>query len=210
MFRSPLFIPCIMKTGPKSALADEIKACRLCEARFAATATEHEPRPVPWFRPGAKIVICGQAPGARVHTSGRPFTDPSGDRLRDWMGIEEETFYDLTRVSVLPMAFCFPGYNDKGSDLPPPPICHRTWHERVMAHLGDVPLLLLVGGYSQKWRLKSKQNVTDCVRDWRAHAPEIVPLPHPSWRNTAWIKKNPWFEKELLPVLRARVQEVLA
>lgn len=191
------------------ALVDEIKACRLCTAQFAGTATAHRPRPVVWFRPGARILVCGQAPGARVHASGRPFTDPSGDRLRYWMGISDDVFYDLARVAILPMAFCFPGYDAKGSDLPPPVICNETWHERVMNQLGDAPLVVLVGGYAHRWHLGRRGNVSDTVRAWRDHAPRVFALPHPSWRNTAWLKKNPWFEVEVIPELRARVAEVL-
>ena len=193
-----------------ATLIPKIKSCSLCADRFAATTTAHRPRPVVWFRPGARILICGQAPGARVHASGRPFTDPSGDRLRDWMGIEEAVFYDLDRVAILPMAFCFPGYDGKGSDLPPPALCHQTWHARVMDLLGDMPLMLLVGGYAHRWHLKARQNVTETVKGWRDHAPRVFPLPHPSWRNTAWLKKNPWFESDVLPNLRAEVTKVLA
>jgi uracil-DNA glycosylase len=127
-------------------LIEEIRACRLCAARFAATATAHAPRPVVWFRPGARILVAGQAPGARVHANGRPFTDRSGDRLRDWMALSEAEFYDLSRVAVVPMAFCFPGYDAKGADLAPPLVCADTWRARVMAALGEVPLTLLVGG----------------------------------------------------------------
>lgn len=190
-------------------LVTDIRACRICADRFAATATGHRPRPVAWFRPGARIVIAGQAPGARVHDSGRPFDDRSGDRLRDWLGLDRATFYDRDRIAIIPMAFCFPGYDAKGSDLPPPPICAATWHDRVFAHLGDVALTVLVGGYAQRHHLGGRSNVTDTVAGWRAHAPEVFPLPHPSWRNTAWLKRNPWFETELLPVLRDRVAQVL-
>lgn len=190
-------------------IRDDIRACRICAERFAATHTGHAPRPVVWFRPSARLLICGQAPGAKVHESGVPFTDPSGVRLRDWMGVDETTFYDRDRIGILPMAFCFPGYNAKGSDLPPPPICAKTWRQPALDMLPNVELILLVGGHAQKWHLGTK-NVTDTVRDWRAHGPRFLPLPHPSWRNTAWLKKNPWFEAELLPVLRARVKEVLA
>jgi len=190
-------------------LIEEVRACRLCADRFAATATAHEPRPVVWFRPGARILIAGQAPGARVHESGRPFTDPSGDRLRDWLGMDAATFYDLSRVAVVPMGFCFPGYNDRKADLPPPPLCARTWHNRVMAALPEVELKILVGGHAHLWHMGAKTPVTETVAAWRDHAPRVFPLPHPSWRNTAWLKKNPWFEAELLPVLRAWVKEVL-
>lgn len=197
------------QTPAETALATEIRACRLCAARFAATATAHVPRPVVWFRPGARLLIAGQAPGARVHESGRPFTDPSGDRLRDWLGIDAATFYDLSRVAVVPMAFCFPGYDNKGSDLPPPPVCGRTWHNRVMAELADMPLTVLVGGHAHLYHLGARGPVTQTVAAWRDHAPRVFALPHPSWRNTGWLKKNPWFETDLLPVLRARVKEVL-
>ncbi|MBC58755.1 MAG: uracil-DNA glycosylase [Confluentimicrobium sp.] len=194
-----------------TALAAELAACTLCAPRFAATATGHSPRPVPWFRSGARIVVAGQAPGMRVHKAGRPFFDPSGDRLRDWMGITAEQFYDRDRLSVLPMAFCFPGYDAKGADLPPPPVCAATWHDRITAGLGDVALTLLVGGYAQRYFLgaDAKGGVTRTVQGWRAHAPRVFPLPHPSWRNTGWLKKNPWFAAEVLPALRTRVKEVM-
>ena len=190
-------------------LKADLRACRICADRFAATATRHAPRPVVWFREGARILVAGQAPGARVHQSGVPFDDPSGDRLREWMGIGRETFYDKSRVAILPMAFCFPGYDAKKSDLPPPPVCARTWRAGLVAELGSVRLTLLVGGYAQRWHLGTKAGVTETVRDWRGNAPGMIPLPHPSWRNTAWIKRNPWFEGELLPVLRERVREAL-
>ena len=192
-----------------SDLATEIRACRLSSDRFAATHTAHQPRPVAWFRSGAQILIAGQAPGARVHESGRPFTDPSGDRLRDWLGIDEVTFYDQSRLAIVPMVFCFPGYDAKGSDLPPPKICGETWHDRVMDHLGEMPLTILVGGYAHKYHPGIKTGVTETVQNWPARAPHVFALPHPSWRNTGWIKKNPWFEAETLPAFRARVQEVL-
>ncbi len=188
----------------------EITACRHCAARFAASRTAHAPRPVVWFERGAPIRVVGQAPGARVHASGLPFDDPSRDRLRDWMGIDRATFYDRRRLAITPMAFCFPGYDARGADLPPPPDCARLWAARVDEFLGPVPLTLLVGGHAQKWHLHHRRSVTETVAGWRAHAPAIFPLPHPSWRNTAWLKKNPWFAAELLPALRARVREVLA
>ena len=187
------------------AIAD----CRICADRFAATATAHSPRPVPWFQPGARLLIAGQAPGARVHDSGRPFDDPSGDRLRDWLGLERARFYDRDQVAIVPMAFCFPGYSAAGADLPPPAICAQTWRNPVMDALGDVPLTLLVGGHAMRWHLGAAR-VDDTVRAWRDHAPRVFPLPHPSWRNTAWLRRNRWFENEVLPALRARVQEVLA
>ena len=189
-------------------LTDQIAACRLCADRFAVTATAHAPRPVVWFRPGARLLIVGQAPGARVHASGKPFDDPSGQRLRDWMGIPPETFYDRDRIAIVPMAFCFPGYDAKGSDLPPPPICAQTWRAQVMAQLNP-RLTLLVGGHAQRWHLGAKGSVAEIVAGWRDHAPTVFPLPHPSWRNTGWLKRNGWFADDLLPALRARVQEVL-
>ncbi|MEL7280505.1 MAG: uracil-DNA glycosylase family protein [Pseudomonadota bacterium] len=190
-------------------LQHKIKTCRLCEARFAETHTQHAPRPVAWFQPGARLLIAGQAPGMRVHMSGRPFDDPSGDRLRDWLGLSWDEFYDTARVAFVPMAFCFPGYDAKGSDLPPPKLCGETWHDQVMEALHSVRLRVLVGGYAHKYHLGLRSSVTETVKAWREHVPEVFPLPHPSWRNTAWLKKNPWFEAELLPVLRARVHEVM-
>ncbi|SLN25101.1 Uracil DNA glycosylase superfamily protein [Roseovarius albus] len=190
-------------------IATEIATCRICEDRFAATHTAHEPRPVVWFQPSARLLIAGQAPGMRVHKSGQPFDDPSGDRLRDWLGLDPEAFYNTKNVAIVPMAFCFPGYDAKGSDLPPPKICGETWHTRVMNTLKNVQTTVLVGGYAHKYHLGAKTGVTETVKSWRDHAPNVFTLPHPSWRNTGWLKKNPWFEAELLPVLRARVKDAL-
>lgn len=194
------------RAGPVPlSLPDRIAACRLCEGRFAATATAHAPRPVVWFQPSARVLIAGQAPGARVHASGRPFTDPSGDRLRDWTGLSFDQFYDRDRVAIVPMAFCFPGYDARGGDLPPPPICAATWRDEVMAGLPALRLTLLVGGAAMRWHLGAG-DVTATVADWRSHATRgIFPLPHPSWRNTGWLKRNPWFAAELLPDLRRAV-----
>lgn len=194
-----------------SALTDQIAGCRLCADQFAATETAHAPRPVVWFRTGARLLICGQAPGMRVHRSGRPFTDPSGDRLRVWMGVDEDAFYDLDRVAIVPMAFCFPGYDAKGADLPPPGRCAATWHSAVMADLAaTVQTTLLVGGYAHRWHLGTRSGVTETVAAWSDRAPQVFALPHPSWRNTGWLKRNPWFEAQVLPALRTRVKEVLA
>jgi uracil-DNA glycosylase len=194
-----------------AALTDEIRACRLCATRFAATATGHAPRPVPWLSETAPILLCGQAPGARVHALGRPFDDPSGDRLRDWLGVDRETFYDRRRFAVLPMAFCFPGYDAKGSDLPPPAACAALWRGRALAAMPAVRLTLLIGAHAQRWHLGGPARpVAEAVRDWRAAGEGMLPLPHPSWRNTAWLKRNPWFETELVPELRARVARLLA
>jgi len=189
-------------------MATDLAQCTLCAERFAATRTAHAPRPVLWFRQSARLLIAGQAPGMRVHQSGVPFDDQSGDRLRDWMGVGRDTFYDRDRIAIVPMAFCFPGYDAKGSDLPPPAVCAKIWRQGVLDSLPSVQLTLLIGGHAQRWHLGTR-NVTDTVADWRAHAPAVIPLPHPSWRNTGWLKKNPRFEAELLPVLRAQVAEVL-
>jgi uracil-DNA glycosylase len=190
-------------------LAADIRSCRLCAARFQATATAHVPRPVVWFRPGARLLIAGQAPGARVHETGTPFTDRSGERLRVWMGVSEAEFYDLTHVAIVPIAFCFPGYDARGADLPPPPVCAATWRGQVLESLGRVRLTLLVGGAAIGWHL-GLRDVTATVADWRKTLPQgVIPLPHPSWRNTGWLKRNPWFEAELLPDLRGAVRQVL-
>ena len=162
-----------------------------------------------WFRPSARLLIAGQAPGARVHASGQPFTDPSGDRLRDWCELSPEAFYDLERVAIVPMAFCFPGYDARGSDLPPPAICAATWRARVIEALPQVRLTLLVGGAAMRWHLGAR-DVTGTVADWRRYAARgIFPLPHPSWRNTGWLKRNPWFATELLPDLQRAVAGVM-
>ncbi|WP_428548415.1 uracil-DNA glycosylase family protein [Profundibacter sp.] len=154
-----------------------LQSCRLCADRFAATATAHQPRPVVWLDPQARILIAGQAPGARVHDSGKPFDDPSGDRLRDWLGVDADTFYDLQQFAFAPMGFCFPGYDAKGSDLPPPKLCADTWRRDLIHHLTQLRLTLLVGGYAQKWHLgkAAKGGVTRTVKGWRDHAPDVFP-----------------------------------
>jgi len=190
-------------------LAAQITACRLCAGAYAATATAHAPRPVAWFAPSAVIRIIGQAPGKRVHDSGRPFDDASGDRLRDWLGLTRATFYDRARIAITPMAFCFPGYDARGADLPPPRRCAETWHDAVDQALPNVRLTLLVGAYAQRRYLGARGALTETVRAWRDHAPATFPLPHPSWRNTGWLNKHPWFEAELLPVLRSRIATTL-
>ena len=188
------------------SLLSEIRACQICAAHLP-----HGPRPVLRAKPTARIVIAGQAPGTRVHASGVPFTDPSGDRLRDWMGIGKEAFYDDTKIAIVPMGFCFPGLDAKGGDLPPRRECAPAWRGKVFAHLEHVELTLLVGQYAQAWHLKGrrKETLTETVKAFRIFGPAFLPLPHPSWRNNAWIKKNPWFEEELLPHLRRRVSRIL-
>ncbi len=187
----------------------DIRACRLCATRFAATRTRHQPAPVVWLDPAARILIAGQAPGLQAHEKQRPFDDRSGDRLRDWMGVSRDDFYDLQRMAFLPSAFCFPGYDAKGSDLPPPKICAETWHAGVMRQLPNLRLRLLIGGYAQAIHLGTRTPMTQTVAGWRDHLPGTIPLPHPSWRNTAWLRRNPWFETDLLPVLRAEVRKAM-
>lgn len=189
------------------ALLEEIRACRACAGELA-----HAPRPVVHVFPETRLLICGQAPGRRVHESGMPFTDPSGDRLRGWLGIDAETFYGDRRIGVAAQAFCFPGTNPKGGDYPPPRRCAQLWRPRLLEQLKQVELTLLVGGHAQVWALgaRAKASMTDTVRAWPEYAPDILPLPHPSWRNTAWLKRNPWFEAEVTPWLQARVREILA
>ncbi len=190
-------------------LQDQIAACRLCADRFAATATAHVPRPVVWFAPTARLLIAGQAPGARVQASGRPFSDPSGDRLRHWLGLSSEAFYDRDRVAIVPMAFCFPGYDAKGADLPPPKLCAQTWRAQVMATLPQIRLTVLLGGAALRWHLGA-QRVGETVAAWRQFGARAeFPLPHPSWRTTAWERRNAWFGDELLPELRAAVAQVM-
>ena len=189
------------------AVLAEIAACRACEGELP-----HEPRPVVMVTPKTRLLICGQAPGRRVHESGMPFTDPSGERLRAWMGIDAETFYGRPEIGVAAMAFCFPGTNPKGGDFPPPPRCAKLWRPRLLAALPKMELTLLVGGHAQVWALgdRAKINMTQTVRAWREYLPQCLPMPHPSWRNTGWLKRNPWFEAEVTPYLRQRVRGILA
>ena len=189
------------------ALLAEIRACRICEAHLP-----HGVRPVLRARTTAKLCVVGQAPGIRVHNTGVPFNDSSGDRLRDWMGLDGDTFYDESCIAIVPMGFCFPGYNAHGADKPPRRECARHWRARLLAELPRFPLTLVIGIYAQRWHLgqNAKANVSETVRAWRDYAPRYIPLPHPSWRNNAWLKKNPWFAEELLPYLRRRVQRLLS
>lgn len=194
-------------------LSDEVSACRICVDSPKGKPLPHEPRPVAVFSSTAKILICGQAPGTRVHASGKPFTDPSGDRLRDWMGMDEDAFYDPNQLAILPMGFCFPGLDAKGGDLPPRKECAAHWRTRAMAAMPQIELVLAVGQYAQKWHLGSqcRKTLTETVSAWReivgsSARPMIFPLPHPSWRNNHWIKKNPWFSNALLPELKKQIQ----
>ncbi len=154
-------------------------------------------------------MIAGQAPGSRVHESGVPFDDPSGDRLRDWMGIERDMFYDPTKIAILPMGFCYPGTGSSG-DLPPIPLCADTWRKRLLEQLEEVRLTLVIGQYAQHWHLnKVEKNLTATVKAWENYGPSQIPLPHPSPRNNIWLKKNPWFEGRLVPVLKGRILRAL-
>ena len=199
-------------SGPDldQVLAD-IRGCRACLGELP-----HTPRPVVRVFPETRLLICGQAPGRRVHESGLPFTDPSGDRLRSWMGVDYEAFYADPRIGVAAQAFCYPGTapprNGKaGGDYPPPRRCAELWRPRLLEALPRMELTLLVGGYAQVWALgeRAGANMTDTVRAWRDFTPAMLPMPHPSWRNTAWLRKNPWFEDEVVPYLRQRVRDIL-
>ncbi|MEQ8935660.1 MAG: uracil-DNA glycosylase family protein, partial [Amphiplicatus sp.] len=187
------------------------RACRFCVKTPKGTPLPHEPRPVLQASKTAGLAIFGQAPGTRVHASGKPFTDPSGDRLRDWLGIGEDVFYDPARIAIIPMGFCFPGLDAKGGDRPPRKECAPLWRERLMAALPNLETMVLVGQYSQKWHLgeRATGSLTETVEYWRDYAPRFFPTPHPSWRNNAWLKKHPWFEAELLPALRKQVKTLL-
>lgn len=200
------------------ALVDEIRTCRICrDAPRYGAPLPHEPRPVVQVSPSARLCIAGQAPGVRVHASGRPYTDPSGVRLRSWLGIGEDIFYDPQMVAVVAMGFCFPGLDAKGGDLPPRRECAELWRKRLMARLPNLELILLVGQYAQRWHLDAKtvgKSLSETVGRWREiyrsdACPRLVPMPHPSWRNNAWLKRNPQFETEVLPVLRADVARIV-
>jgi len=186
-----------------AALLAEARACRVCAAELPLG-----PRPVLRAAAGARLLIIGQAPGTRVHASGIPWDDPSGERLRDWMAIERETFYDETRVAIVPMGFCYPGRDAAGGDRPPRPECAPLWHPRLVGHLPEIKLTLLVGGHAQRHYLDRKRSVTETVRAWRESLPRYWPLPHPSWRTRAWARRNPWFEAEVIPALRAALGDL--
>ena len=190
--------------GDFRQLIESVRKCRLCEKSLPMG-----PRPVLQVDPQARILIAGQAPGRRVHESGIPFDDPSGDRLREWLGVSKATFYDSAQIAILPMGFCYPGTGTSG-DLPPRPECEPAWRSRLIQELGAVRLTVVIGMYAQKWHLPdTRKNLTETVRAWRDYAPTVIPLPHPSPRNNIWLKKNPWFSEELLPVLHERVRQVL-
>jgi uracil-DNA glycosylase len=187
-------------------LVREARACTVCAAHLP-----HPPRPVLRVGTTARLLIVGQAPGRRVHESGIPWNDPSGQRLRDWLGLEPEVFYDERRVAILPIGLCYPG-TVNGADLPPRKECAPLWHPRIVPALGQVRLTLLVGSYAQAFHLadRRKPAMTETVRAFREYLPRFLPLPHPSWRNSGWLKRNAWFEAELLPELRRLIRATLA
>jgi len=189
-----------------ASLLREIRGCRVCAAHLPLG-----PRPVVRAKASARLLIIGQAPGTKVHESGIPWNDRSGDRLREWLELERDTFYDESRVAIVPMGFCYPGVDKNGGDRPPRKECAPLWHDRVMQRLSSIELTLLVGSYAQAYYLEARRQatMTATVQAWRQYLPNYLPLPHPSWRNTGWLKRNPWFESELLPKLRSRVTMLL-
>jgi uracil-DNA glycosylase len=183
-----------------------VRACRLCRGELPLG-----PRPIIWGNPGAKILIIGQAPGMRVHESGVPWDDKSGERLRDWLSLGANTFYDEDKIAIMPMGFCYPGRAPNGADLPPRPECAPQWHDQILSEMPLVELTLLVGSFAQKYYLgkKAAKTMTETIRLWKIFGPSIVPIPHPSWRVTFWLKKNPWFEDDILPYIRDRVHRLI-
>ena len=196
-------------TTPDRTLADAIAAARACT--ICAAELPLGPRPVLLVRPTSRLLIVSQAPGTRVHETGLPFNDRSGDRLRDWLGIDRDTFYGHERLGIMGVGLCYPGVDAKGGDRPPMKVCAPTWHPRIRPLLTEVKLTLLVGSYAQDYYLGARRrgSMTDTIAAWREFLPNFLPLPHPSWRNTGWLKRNPWFERDLVPLLRRRVKALL-
>lgn len=189
------------------SLLRDIRACQLCRDDM-----QREPNPILQISAKARILVAGQAPGNLADLSGQPFTDPSGVRLRDWMGVSEDEFYDSDKIALLPMGFCFPGYDKNGSDIPPMKRCAETWRTRVLSAMPQIELTILIGGYAQKWHLqdRAEKTLTATVANWTEFTSErIFTTPHPSWRNNVWLKRNPWFESDLLPELQKRVRSLL-
>ncbi len=194
-----------MRGQSLDSLLGNVRACTLCAAELKDGV-----RPIVQAHRHARLLIAGQAPGAKVHACGVPFDDASGDRLREWMGVSREVFYDASQIAILPMAFCYPGRGRSG-DLPPPPVCAETWRQRLLDALPGIRLTLVIGQYAQAWHLpRQRGTVTATVQGWETYDEHIIPLPHPSPRNNIWLAKNPWFERELLPVVRQRVSAALA
>lgn len=196
------------RTAPAATKGRETLTRTLAAARACGVCAAHlplGPRPVLRAASSARLLIVGQAPGTRVHETGVPWNDPSGDRLRAWLGLDRDTFYDERRIAIVPMGLCYPGRDAKGGDKPPRPECAPLWHPRIRPLLPHVALTLLVGRYAQAYYLERRASVTETVRAWREFLPDFIPTPHPSWRSNFWLKRNPWFEAEVLPALRRRV-----
>lgn len=195
-------------TAALDSLLAEARACQRCAAHLPLGC-----RPVLAAGAGARLLIIGQAPGTRVHASGIPWNDPSGDRLRGWMGVDRKRFYDSARVAIMPMGFCYPGRGKIGGDAPPRPECAPLWHARIRALLPNIELTLLIGGYAQAFYPGSPggtaRGVTETVRAWREYLPDYLPLPHPSWRTLSWVNRNPWYEAEVIPELKSHVRRIL-
>ena len=186
---------------PLNDLLAQVRACTICDLPLG-------PNPVLRAHASARLLIIGQAPGTKVHASGIPWDDPSGNRLRDWLGLDRDAFYDERRVAIIPMAFCYPG-KGKSGDLPPPPVCSETWHEALLKHMPDVKMTLLLGQYAQNYYLgKSRETLTERVRRWQDFAPQYWIMPHPSPRNQIWLKRNSWFEAEVVPAMRAHLHSI--
>src|ERR1700744_1083747 len=208
------------RAGSLEDISARIRACRLCRDAPDTTPLPHEPRPVFRVSTTARLLVASQAPGIRVHESGLPFNDPSGDRLRQWMNLDRTTFYDESKIAIVPMGFCFPGYDELKADLPPRRECRATWHDLLFAELPQIETILAIGRYAQDYHfarlgrsLPKGAGVDAIVRRWRefeGKRPRVFTLPHPSWRNSGWLKRNPWFEAEVLPVLRAEVARLTA
>ena len=187
-------------------LLADVRACDICAKDLPLA-----PRPTLAAATQSKILIIGQAPGTRVHATGIPWNDPSGERLRGWLGVEPDDFYDVTKFAIIPMGFCYPGRLPRGGDAPPRRECAPAWHEKLLAALPNIELTVLIGMYAQNYYLQARRRtLTETVTNWREFAPAIIPTPHPSWRTTAWQKKHPWFEAELVPELQRRVAQLIA
>ena len=214
---SPLPVPPERANLPHiDELVRELRACRVCrDLPHFDPALVHEPRPIIQASATSRLCIASQAPGTLAHASGKPFKDPSGKRLRAWLDLDEETFYDASKVAIVPMGSCFPGQDANGGDLPPRRECAEIWRDRLFAAMPNIEIILLVGQFSQRWHLGAlKQGLTATVSNWRTileadTRPRLLPLPHPSWRNNGWLKRNPWFETDLLPTLREQVRHYL-
>jgi len=198
-----------MVTTKLDKLIAEVRACRECVKELPLGAN-----PILRAQRSAKILIIGQAPGTKVHASGTPWLDPSGKRLRNWMSVDDDVFYDESKIAIIPMGFCYPGKGNSG-DLPPREECAPLWHKKLLAHLPSIKLTLLIGQYAQKYYLKNSQyysgrTVTETVSNWKKYSPKYFPLPHPSPRNTMWLKKNSWFENKTIPQLRKQVRNALS